>query len=945
MNKHAKFEEGAADRLNDELVSLYDKIVKDHPGKYAAFLAILRELRPAIHTTRRVFEWWNKLLDPVLEYVDREKGLAREVLDHTLDLLSLDENNGPATWNEAGLAPFIDRLLSRWMEVKESQEHARSSFVELKERMIKEALLIFGKKDPKGFMIALDGFLVRKEFRNNSIRLLCDFVASQPPHLHMILQTPLFLSILHSLQKDESTSTVNTALLALIMILPFMPSSLVPFLSTLFNIYARLLFWDRDSLFAQEHTEFGIESEDIGGGMAWEKTLLDPDHDGHSIHYLPGYFTILYGLYPINFVDYIRKPQRYLRHASSVEDIDVQATEIRARSERFRERHRLHPNFYNLTIESEKSDLSRWIKSEGDEVLADCLALCIPIQDQPEDEQEMTELPGMLDGSSHLEDADKDGLDYPLLSSSGFVETPLLRDSSSVNLAQQISPAGLSVGGRDSIRSGHSQSSHPSGHDSMDSKSRELGGDSPTLPPHLVHSASHTQLQDMIHSNKVIKSSLNQSLANDSVPSLSLGPQESQAEHGLAQLPRLQTPRYYGDSGVDSSDQASILYHQSLLLHNDLQFERYIKQQHITHMGALRRKQIREAATEAETQNLVMANRSLKQRLDEAKRQEGQIKKEFDHRRNMAQKRENDVSSKLRTLREEQKKWSAEGTALKQELERAQAECERLRNIIVEAEEKRLKSEQDLEAVDINADEIERLKADIARLSAVEHEYQGKELKMERAMQAAEAAESRAEQWKTDLAAREQELQQARKHYEIQITALSNKSSEAIRDNQRGRTSEITTMYESALATSRVKQAELQKQFSALTRKFTVLQSSLLDIQCDIGDRRANDVGSSSFGAAGDAEMPMAGNPIAIRNRTHRGFSEPEAFEGVSHNATSPLEPVSGSLGSGGHQRPSTPPDGGDKTGTSTSPQLERYFGRGKPYTEDQRSGECLLTH
>ncbi|KAK0627111.1 Hamartin protein-domain-containing protein [Immersiella caudata] len=927
LDKHNKFEEGVSDRLNDELVSLYDKSVQEYPAKYAAFLAILRELRPAIHTTRRVFEWWNKLLDPVLECVDKEKGLAREVLDHTLDLLSLDENNGPATWNEAGLAPFIDRLLSRWMEVKESQENAKSSIVELKERMIMEALLIFGKKDPKGFMTALNGYLVKKDFRDNSLRLLCDFVASQPPHLHVILQTQLFPSILHSLQKDESTSTVNTALLAIIMILPFMPSSLVPYLSTLFNIYARLLFWDRDSLFAQEHTEFGIESEGAGGGVTWEKTLLDPDYDGHSVHYLPGYFTILYGLYPINFVDYIRKPQRYLRHASSAEDIDVQATEIRARSERFREKHRLHPNFYNLTIESEKTDLSRWIKSEGDEVLADCLALCIPDQDEPREAQELSELPGVLGGSFPLEDADKDELDCPLLSSSAFVETPLRRDASSISLVQHMDPTKLYTGGRESIRSGHSQSSQPSGHDPLENKSQNLGGDSPTLPPHLISSSSHTQLQDMMHSGKLMKSGLNQSLANDSVPSLNLGPQVSTTESSLLQRPRIQTPRDSGESEMDLSDQASMLYHQSLLLLNDLQFERYIKQQHITHMGALRRKQIREAATEAETQNLVMANRSLKQRLDEAKRQEGQIKKEFDHRRNMAQKRENDISAKLRALREEQKKWNTEGTALKLELEKALTECERLRKIIGQAEEKRLKSEQDLEAVDMNTDEIERLKAEIARLSAVEHEYQGKELKMERALVAAEAAESRAEQWRADLAAREAQLHQMRKQYENKVTDLSNKLTEALRDNQRGRASEITTMYENALAASRAKQTELQKQYSALMRRYTVLNSSLLDLQCDMGDRRINEVGSPSYEAAGDAEMlPMSGNPIAIRNRGHRGFSDPEAFEGISHNATSPLEPVSGSLGS---HRPSTPPEGADKTGTSTSPQMERYFGRG----------------
>ncbi|KAK5660247.1 hypothetical protein OQA88_12785 [Cercophora sp. LCS_1] len=919
LDKHARSDESAAERLNDELISIYEKSVHGRTERYAPFLAVLRELRPALRTPPRIFEWWNKLLDPVLEVVDREKGLAREVLDHTLDLLSINENDDPAAWNEAGLAPFIGRLLDRWMGVKATQASTQSSFANLKERMVRETLVIFGKKDPKGFMVALNGFMLKKETRNNSLSLFCDFIASQPPHLHLILQTPLFVSILHSLQKDESTETVNMSVLSLIMILPYMPGSLVPYLPTLFNIYARLLFWDRDSYFAQEHTEFETENED---GTTWDKCLLDPDHDGRTIHYLPVYFTMLYGLYPLNFVDYIRKPQRYLRHANNDEDIDVQAMEIRDRSERFREIHRLHPNFYNLTIESEKTDLSRWLRSDPDEVLAVCMALRINTPPEPQPAEVELEIPRPTEVAL-TDEGDEEAGDCPLLSSSAFVDTPSLRNSSSINLVQQAAPPEITASGGDSIRSTRSQSSHPSGHDLLEMKTREAGGDSPTLPPHLIPSSSHTHLQDMINSNKAIKSGLNQSSGNDSVPSLSLTPQDSIDRVSLR--PRRSQhlrPAEKADGG--QSDHTALLYHQSLLLLNDLQFERYIKQQHITHMGALRRKQIKEAATEAEAQNLVMANRSLKQRLDEAKRQESQIKKEFDHRRTMAQKRENDLSNKLRALREEQKKWSAEGTMLKQQLDKAQAECKALRKMVDAAEEKRLEMEQNLESADLTADEIERLKAEILRLSEVEHEYQGKQLKLEQAQKAAEAAEIRAEQWKLELTARENELQQARSSFEAQTASLGNRLSEALRENPGGRTSEVTAVFEAALAASRTKQAELQKQYSSLMRKYTVLQSSVLDMECDASERRRG----NDSGAAADTELmgPVAGSPIAIRNRTHRGFSDPESPEGFSHNATSPLEPISTSLGANGG--PSTPADV-DKTGTSTSPQMERYFGRG----------------
>ncbi|KAK1831355.1 tuberous sclerosis 1 protein [Podospora conica] len=913
LEKHGKLDDATSDRINEELVGLYEKNVQNRPDKYAPFLAILRELRPAIRSSHKIFEWWNKLLDPVLEHVDREKGLAQELLDHTLDLLSIDQGNDASGWSEGGLAPFINRLLNRWLEVSKEQANSMSPLTDLKERMTREALLIIGKKDPRGFMTALDAFVVKRDSRNNAFRLLCDFVASQPPHLHLILQTPLFVNILHSLQHDESTSTVNTALLSIIMLLPFMPSSLVPFLPTLFNIYARLVFWDMDSYFAQEHTEFGSENESSRPGFAWEKSLLDPDYDGRSIHYLPGYFTILYGLYPINFVDYIRKPQRYLRHANNADDIDVQAMEIRDRSERFREKHRLHPNFYNLTIESEKTDFSRWIRSEADEVLADCMALLIQTAREPEESDELVPPPGI--DLPDIEDMDPEGFDLPLLSATEVVGTPASRETPSVGFVQtpSFAPSGS---GRESIRSGRrgSHSSHPSGLESIETKPGQAAGDSPTLPPHLVPSP---QLKGMIHSNKVIKTGLNQSLANDSVPSLALSPQDPALERRVFQPLRLQPPPSPGEVGsAEKNDQAALLYHQNLLLLNDLQFERYIKQQHMTHMGELRRKQIREAATEAETQNLVMANRSLKQRLDEAKRQEGQIRKEFEHRRAMAQKRENDLSARLRTLREEQKRWNTERTALRQQLETAVAESNGLRAIVSEAEKRRLQSDQDLEAVDLGTEEISRLKAEISRLSIVEHEYQGRELKMARAMLEAEAAGDRATELQKELEEREGQLGQLQKEYHHRISVLETRLDAALKASQHSRTTEATAVFESTLAAHRTRQAQFKKQYVTLMEKYNALQVQFYELQGAAEPWTGNHGGTAVDGGSAV--------PIAIRSRGQRGLSDTEAFEAVSHNATSPLEPISTPVGSGGHHD-----GGGDKSGTSTSPQMERYFGRG----------------
>ncbi|KAK3339304.1 Hamartin protein-domain-containing protein [Neurospora tetraspora] len=937
LDRHEHAEDGAADRLNEELLSIYTKNVENQPGKYAAFLAILRELRPAMKTPARIFEWWDRLLDPVLEYVGQEKGLAREVATNTLDLLMIDQFDESSNSSEASLAPFTERLLSRWMDARASQINC-VPMADFKDRMVKRALMAFGKKDPKGFMTCLDRYFVKREYRNFALSLLCDFVQSQPPHLHVVLQTPLFNNILNSLQKDESTATVTMALVALIMLLPYIPSSLVPFLSKLFNIYARLLFWDRDSYFAQEHTEIGPE----GGSneVTWERVLLDPDHDGSSIPYLSGYFTVLYGLYPINFLDYIRKPQRYLRHANNDDDIDVQAMEIRDRSERFRKQHLLHPNFYNLTIDSEKTDMSRWLNSEADEVLAECMALSLESKHNSSDARNTTPLPVGLDhvvgeelGDDDMEAILNGSLDRGGISS-GVESTPSI-------VRSQVEPSREPSLHGPTIDAGSQQGDSTNHVSDQTSLGGQEVAESPIISPHQLQSSPHTQLHDRLVTYKASISGLRQSLANASVPSLALGTQEVVGDKSQGQVEASSDSLNQPPRTGEANNYVSLLYHQNLLLLNDLQFERYIKQQHMIHMGELRRKQVREAATEAETQNLVMANRSLRQRLDEAKRGEAQVKKEFDHRRNIAKKWESDLSTKLRALREEQKKWAAEELALKHQLEECQRECERLRSAADLAEKTMLQYKQSNEAIDISTEEIDRLKGEVARLTESERAYHGKELKMQQAIQSAALAEARAEQLSQQVTAHELQIERVRKHYESRIADLSDQLAKVGKESQSRNVDNVVAVFESALATSRAKQMELQKECDILKRKCTELEGSLLELRSaneELSSKiLSNDSQSALLDGGPEAMTPRSGSPIISRT-ANRGFSDTDSLESIFRSATPSLIPATrqSSVSSPTSvRRPGTPPGAGVSGDTSsrssqrTSPVAERHHGKG----------------
>lgn len=778
---------------------------------------------------------------------------------------------------------------------------------------------------------------MRSDYRAQALTLLCEFVQSQPPHLHVVLETPLFEHILRCLENDTSTTVVTLATTALTMLLPNVPSSLVPYLSRLFNIYARLLFWDRERSLASESLDMQSAGDQKESSTDWEQCMFSADIDNTSIPNLLQYFTILYGLYPLNFVDYIRKPQRYLRHAEdpNADNIEVQPSEIRQKSERFRQYHVLHPNFYNLTVESEKTDLSRWIKSEASEVVAECTALCLAAEFGVGPEYGVAHDIGLPEADENT----RIRLDQPFLTDQAILDGSS-RESSwrTSTITGSSEDARMQAAG---LRR-PSQSSHtPSIREIAQTRAREGPGDSPTLPPSLALSASHSNLQDMINSNKVIKSGLHQSLANDSVPSLTLSHQESIPEKASTKT-SAPAPAPAGSPTLveHGNEQVSQLYKKILLLSNDLSFERYMKQQHMAHIGELKRRQLKEAATEAETQNLILINRNLRNRLEEAKRSELRAKKESDNRRNLAKKWETDLSAKLKLLREEQKKWNSEGAALKRELEAKSEEALKLTQMLCEYETTELNAKQNQQAIHDHGEEIVRLKAEIDRLIEVERVYQSKEREAEARL--AQAAESinQAEILRMKLAARDSEVQEAKKLYEAQIVDLNSKLEEALQGGApRLKEGDSGRMIESALAASRAKMADLQRQHSILVRKYTMLQSSLLDMNASVVKAQSGPLSKTGLTSdSSDAEVSAIvqggdpPSPVRKRSRRGRGFSDPEAFvEGAKYNVTPPLDALAGSSFGTVVRRPSTPMSGATEaiSGADKSPP-DRYFGRGE---------------
>ncbi|RYP77736.1 hypothetical protein DL770_007020 [Monosporascus sp. CRB-9-2] len=894
IQKHdSKFDGNTADKAHEELLSLFRKDVVHTPARYTPFIAIVRRLRPLVAQPDKISQWFELLL-PVLDHLNEEKGLVSVSQDTLLDVLTADDRPGEAA------IPLAERQMTIWLDDCDTARQGSDAARTTKEKFLRETLVLYGKKRPKELMEMVDKFLVRKEYRARILTFLAEFVKSQPPHLHLILQTPLFGNLINCLQHDTSTTVVSLALTGLTMVLPHMPSSLVPHLPTLFNIYARLLFWEREL-----STPLGVERPEerrlSSHAPAWERCAYSPGFDGSSIPHLLSYFTILYGLYPINFMDYIRKPQRYLRHAEvpDSDDIEVQPTEMRHASERFRQCHLLHENFYTLTIESEKTDFGRWIKSEPSGVVADCMALRT-VQDPT---------------ASH--------------SIHGDVVSGAPEFTADETDAESGASALLS---RSATMMRHSsQSSRQSFRDT--SSARPPGeSDSPVLSRQTGSLGSQTQLQDMLNSNKVIKSGLNQTLANDSVPSLALSHQETASERPNSQLqPNLQFANS-PFSGVEnaSNDQYAYLRGQILLLQVDLTFERFMKQQHLMHMGELRRRQVREAASEAETQNLIIQNRHLRQRFDEAKKSELQVKKESERSRTLAKRWEADITAKLRTLREEQKKWIVEEKALRTELESARSEADKLVQLVCDAEVRELGLKQNMQSVEISVSELERLREEVERLTESERNLQAKETERQVALTQSTVAETRAETLSLQLKACETELQQVHDSYQSQISDLNAKLRDALKNSSGRHVKEDTvSKLETCLALARAQQEELKKRIAAMARERTTSQATIMELQSKIPSRRRSKRPRPGVEADDSTDSDSKPTATSIRNHPHGDLSDPESFMGAasSYEATPPPRPVTPS---GSHmQRPTTPSGAETPPGGRSSPTTERYYGRG----------------
>ncbi|CEP14350.1 hypothetical protein, partial, partial [Parasitella parasitica] len=402
------------------------------------------------------------------------------------------------------------------------------------------------------------------------------------------------------------------------MLLPRMCTSLPQFLPQLFYIFARAICWDqlRDLRKKQSSESFDLTSPNRKVADGWDcvdytfSKLSAPPSNPQT----GAFFTSLYGLYPCNFLKFLYKPYVYFKdnNFSLPEEFDEET--FKARTIPQVTRHMLHPNLVAMDAQTELTDKTRWMKMEPPDVIAQIMALDLTnaasrvafssVSDEAEENKQLD----LLDETLWC-DAKEQNKEYKQTENNDSKET-------SAEQPQQQQPS--------AANRPYMISNIVTLHKALKSGAEVLVGDD------VWDAAAEPTLTTTTPSTP---------MTNTTTPS--------------------STEQPIDISGMSPETKLLLaaLKREVLLLRNELNFELFLKQQHLQHIGRLHREHVLDTSVEAERQQLYNTTRMLKAQLNQTTTALEKLKAESALTKQKHIKWEDEQSGKLRNYREARKDW------------------------------------------------------------------------------------------------------------------------------------------------------------------------------------------------------------------------------------------------------------------------------------------------
>ena len=838
-------------RANLELRTFWERYVGENPQKLAMFVGVLKELRPAIKGEQHILEWSRLVVNRVVGSANYKKAAIEDAQEFLVGVMVSEEEDEDAEDN-ANSHELLDDLFSIYLaktnSLGEHEDDGVAAANTQVSQQVEDVILAFGRKQPKMLFQSIANLGTAATTRLQAFTLLSSFLRHQAPHLYVVNDTSLVEGLLKCLMNDTSTTVLSVALTSLIMLLPHIPSSLTPHLPRLFLVYSRLLCWEKFSPLSSEAQRSTVtddrvsdeDADDVGIDPSWELYRPQEGMIEANTPELLTYFTYLYGLYPLNFMSYIRKPRRYLKDLDfpGADAFDLDQAVIRSRTDQYRQTHLLHPNFYNMTVEEELSD-PKWPKMDPADVVGECHSLHVSAKQTPAS-------PGPPPTSK-------------------LPEVPPIPPMAGVRSTGQLSPAPSHM----SLQSGGSW---------RDTQSTAVStvtadGDSPILRPQT--GSLHDPIARIGGTHVRTQPSFDD-LSQPAPTSTIRSPKEK----------------------VDTQAQTNLAYLQReiTLLRNELNFERWHKAQYSQHISQIMRKNVKEATVEAETLNLINANRALKKQLDQARKAREATAKDSVLTRKQANNIENNMTDRFHKLKLEQETWQSDID----ELHRLRSEIKQYRELLVSTEARELNKSHQLELAQRDLEQFEKVRAQLHHAQRKVHEYEYREFEYDSTKRQKEILQRENDDLQSRLQQQEGDRERLRSAYANKVNELEARiefpGSPASRGSDYS-TASTQVAVQQAVASSNSKLAQLKKAHTRLMEKYTDLELEYHSVKAELEASRGNrtatffndaeDRGTMSFDTLdpeydviGEYESSLYGT-VSTSEPSTRGYRHPGRALGV----------------------------------------------------------------
>lgn len=172
--------------------------------------------------------------------------------------------------------------------------------------------------------------------RNQAFTLFWYVVRKHPSWLYKVVNHPLFREVLKVVRTERNITVTLQGLFCIIILLPILPSMMSDHLVDVFGIFMFLSTW-----------------------RATNSPELRPDEQAYLQNGLKALFERLYGMYPVNFVSYLRDNMK-----------EYNLSYVRVIEPLFRNV-KMHPMLLTSDQEMEKHS-SRWKEMEPHDVVYEC---------------------------------------------------------------------------------------------------------------------------------------------------------------------------------------------------------------------------------------------------------------------------------------------------------------------------------------------------------------------------------------------------------------------------------------------------------------------------------------------------------------------------------------------------------------------------------------------